>query len=94
MPIFSRRGSYGRLGLVHSMLHLFEPLHQKTNNLGFRSGATQPDLYSHRSQLEAGNFGFKIRRHCTVCAAKTKALIHFAVTAKLVCAFVFASANC
>ena len=29
-----------------------------------------------------------------MCVAKTKELISFAVTAKLVCAFVFAYANC
>ena len=32
--------------------------------------------------------------NCTIRAAKTKALISFAVTAKLSCAFVFAYADC
>ena len=36
--------------LVYSFV--FEPLHAKTNNLGFRSGPTQTGLYSHRSRLE------------------------------------------
>ena len=31
-----------------------------------------------------------LMRNCTVLVAKTKALISFAVTAKLICAFVFA----
>ena len=31
--------------------------------------------------------------HCTICVAKTKALIGFAVTAKLIGAFVFAQAK-
>ena len=31
---------------------------------------------------------------CTVSVAKSKALISFAVTAKLICAFVFAYADC
>ena len=31
----------------------FEPVHEKTNNLGFRPGPTQTRLYSHRSRLEA-----------------------------------------
>ena len=31
---------------------------------------------------------------CTICAAKTKALISFAVTAKLICVFVFAYVKC
>ena len=32
--------------------------------------------------------------NCTFPVAKTEALISFAVTAKLICAFVFAHANC
>ena len=36
-----------------------EPVHEKTNNLGFRPGLTQTGLYSHRTLLEAGNFVFK-----------------------------------
>ena len=61
---------------------------------GFRPGPTQTSLYSHRSRLEAGNFGFKKKRNCTIRVAKTKMLISFAVTAKLVCVFVFAYAYC
>ena len=33
-------------------------------------------------------------RDCTFQVAKTKALIRFTVTAKLICVFVFAYANC
>ena len=33
-------------------------------------------------------------RKCTIRVAKTKALISFAVTAKLICVFVFAYADC
>ena len=45
----------------------------------------QIDQYGHR------NFGFtEKKRNCTIRVAKTKALISFAVTAKLICAFVFA----
>ena len=32
--------------------------------------------------------------NCTIRVVKTKALISFAVTAKLICAFVFAYADC
>ena len=32
-------------------------------------------LYSHRSRLEALNFGFLKKRDCTICGAKTKELI-------------------
>ena len=68
----------------------FEPVRDKTNNLGFRPGLTQTGLYKHRRRLEALNFGFQKKRDCTIRVAKTKALISFAVTAKLICAFVFA----
>ena len=40
------------------------------------------------------NFVFYLKRGCTICVAKTKALISFAVTAKLICVFVFAYADC
>ena len=39
------------------------------------------------------NFGFRKSRECTIYVAKTKALISFAVTAKLICVFVFAYAK-
>ena len=71
-----------------------EPLHGKTNDLGFRPSPTQNSLYNNRSRLEARNFGLKKKSYCTVCVAKTKTLISFAVTAKLVCAFVIAFAIC
>ena len=57
---------------------LTEPPH-KTNNLGFRRGPIQTSLYSHRSRLEALNFGFMKKRDCSTCAVKTKTLISFAV---------------
>ena len=37
----------------------FEPVHEKTNNLGFRPGPTRTGLYSHRRWLDAGNCGFR-----------------------------------
>ena len=57
---------------------------KKTNNLGFRPGPTQTSLYSHRSRLETCTFGFKKKRNCTIRVAKTKALISFAVTEKII----------
>ena len=39
-------------------------------------------------------FVFKKKGDCTIRVAKTKALISFAVTAKLICAIVFAQAFC
>ena len=72
------------------VISTFEPLCEKTGLRGFRPGPTQTDLYSHRRWLEALNFGFSNKRKCTIHIAKTKALIGFAVTAKLICTFVFA----
>ena len=63
---------------------------QENDLRGFRPGPTQTGLYSLRRRLEAWNFGFKKKRNCTVSVAKTKALFSFAVTEKLICAFVFA----
>ena len=71
-----------------------EPVREKTNNLGFRPAPTQTSLYSHRSRLDASNFGFKRKRYYTIYGAKTKALISRAVTARMICGFVFACANC
>ena len=66
---------------------LYEPVREKTNNLGFRPVLTQTGLYSHRSRLEASNFGFKKKRDCTIREAKTKALISFVITANRVLFF-------
>ena len=45
-------------------------------------------------RLEISDLGSRgIDPDCTICVAKTKALISFAVTAKLVCIFVFAYAK-
>ena len=72
----------------------YEPSHEKTKSLGFQPGLTQTGLCCHRSRLEAWNFGFRTKRICTIRVTKTKVLIRFAVTAKLICVFVFAYADC
>ena len=41
------------LSLLASPLLTYEPVHEKTNNLGFRPDPTQIRLYSHRIKLEA-----------------------------------------
>ena len=69
----------------------FEPSHEKTYDMGFRPGQSQTDLYSPGSRLKASNFGSKKKRACTICVAKTKMLISCAVTAQLICVFVFDS---
>ena len=67
---------------------------KKKQQCGFRTGLTQTKLYKRRRWLEAGNFGFRMKRNCAIRVARTKPLISFAVTAQLICAFVFAYANC
>ena len=71
----------------------FEPRRQKNGLRGFRPGPTQIRLRRLRKWLEARNFVFRKGRDCTIRVAKTKALISFAVTAKLICVFVFAYAK-
>ena len=70
-----------------------EPRREKTILRGFQPCLTYmlTGLYSHRRWLEA--FGFRKKRACTIYVAKTKALIRCAVTAQLICAFVFAYAK-
>ena len=72
---------------------IYEPRCEKTGLQGFRPGSTQTRLYSYRRWLEAGNFVSKKKRDCTIRVAKTKTLINFAVTVKLICVFVFAYAK-
>ena len=72
----------------------YEPQHEKMGLLGFWPGLTQTSLYSQRNRLKAWNFGFRKKRNCIIRVAKTKALISFAATAKLICAFVFAYTKC
>ena len=53
---------------------------------------TQISLYSLKSRLENRNFGFRKKRNCTIRVAKTKTLISCAISAQLICVFVFAHA--
>ena len=70
----------------------YKPLHKKTNNLGIRLVPTQSQKQDR--SFKPYNFGFTKKRGCTIHAVKTKALISCAVTAQLICAFVFAYADC
>ena len=65
-------------------------MREKTNNLGSDQVRHKPGC----TVTEAGNFGLRKERNCTIRVAKTKALISFAVTAKLISAFVFAYVEC
>ena len=58
--------------------------HEKTNNVVSEWVNTNWQVQSYRRWLEAGNFGFRKYRNCTICVAKTKAL-----RKKLISAFVF-----
>ena len=71
----------------------YDPRCEKADLRGIRPGLTQTRLYGNRRRLKAWNFGFSKKRDCTICVAKTKVLISFAVTAKLICVFVFAYAK-
>ena len=74
-----------------SSVHVCEP---GQNQHGFQTSLTQTELNKHRRWLETGNFGLKKKKNCTIRVGKTKALISFAVTTKLICTFVFAYTNC
>ena len=71
----------------------YEPRCEKTCLRGFRLGPTQTGLYSHRRWLEVWHFVYRKKRDFTTCVAKTKALISFAVTVKLIYVLVFAYAK-
>ena len=70
-----------------------EPSSEKTNDLGFQPGLTQTSLCSYRRWLETLNFRFKKKSDCSIHVAKTKSLMSFTVSAKLI-SFVFAHAFC
>ena len=67
--------------------------HEKTFNVVSEqvraNRSEQTKLYKHRRWLDGGNFRFKKKKNYTIPVAKTKALISFAVTVKLIYAFVF-----
>ena len=74
----------------HSVNHLSRLMGKPTMWFLNRSDTNR---FKHRRWLEAEKFGFRKKRNCTIRVAKTKALISFAVTAKLICVFVFAYAD-
>ena len=60
-------------------------------SLGFLTGSDTNQAV--QPQKMARGLKFRKKRDCTIRVAKTKALISFAVTAKLICVFVFAYAK-
>ena len=85
--------SWVKIGFNDRMYNTYEPRWEKNGLRGLRPGPTQTGLYSRKRWLEASNFVFRKRRYCTIRVAKTKVLISFAVTAKVICVFVFAYAK-
>ena len=69
-------------------------MREKTNNLSF---PTRSDTYrpvQSKEMVRGRKFWIYKVEESTIHVAKTQALISFAVTAKLICAFVFAYADC
>ena len=90
--ILKNRFSHAEVQYLSQVTHLVSRDSIKSV-FGFRPDSTQTGLYSHRRWLEALNFGFRQKMDCTICVTKTKTLISCAVTAQLICAFVFAYAK-
>ena len=79
----------GNFDAVHELRH-----EKKKNYVVSEQVRHKQELHKHKRWLVARNFGFKKKSNCTIHIAKTKAMISFAVTAKLICIFVFAYAGC
>ena len=79
---------------INQNAKMIRPATWENQECGFWPGLTQTSLYSHWRWLEAWKFVFRKWRYCTIQVAKIKALISIAVTAKLICIFVFAYADC
>ena len=54
---------------------------EENKQCGFKTGPTQSELYKHRKWPEAGNSGYRHVLSQSICVAKTKVMISFAVTA-------------
>ena len=65
---------------------------KRKKKCGFWTGPTQTELYKLRRLVEAGHFRFR-KMNYAVCVAKTKVLIRFGNTAKLISAFDLAYKN-
>ena len=71
-----------------------QSMREKKTKMWFPNRSIKNQVVQAQRWLEAGSFGFRKKRNCNIRVAKTKALISFAVTAKLICAFVFAYEQC
>ena len=74
--------------------HVYEPRHMKKKTaMWFPTRCDTNQAVQAQKMLETGIFGFRKQRNINIRVAKIKAVISFAVTAKLICAFVFAKAK-
>ena len=84
-------------GAMHKQQTLFSNAHciQKLSLVVRKPIFGVSDQVGHKPDCAAteDGFGFRKKRDCTICVAKTKALIRCAVTAQLICGFVFAYAK-
>ena len=70
-----------------------EPPRGKTNNVASEQVRHKHSCASKEDGIKPEILDLK-KKNCTIRVAKTQALIRFAVTAKLICAFVFTYADC
>ena len=77
--------------ISNSTTVIFEPVCEKTSNLDCESN----QAVQSQKKVRDWKFGiWKVEELYLIHVAKTKALTSFAVTAKLICTFVFAYADC
>ena len=84
-------------GAMHKQQTLFSYAHciQKMSLVVRKPVFGASDQVRHKPDCAAteDGFGFRKKRDCTICVTKTKALIRCAVTAQLICGFVFTYAK-
>ena len=83
---------YLSLGDLFAIYNLTLCVRKPTTWVPTRSDTNQP--VQSQKQARSLNIQFKKKKDCAIHAAKTKALTSCAVTAQLICGFVFAYANC
>ena len=76
------------------VLLLYKPMGEKTNKVGSDQVQHKPSCTVTEDGKRLEILDLESRRTVLCLVAKTKALISFAVTTKLICAFVFAYADC
>ena len=76
--------------MMQSSFTVNEPRHEKTNNVVSKQVR---HIRVEQALKKTRGWKFRGRNPCTIRVAKIKALISFAVTAKLICVFGFAYAD-